>query len=223
MAAIFDALSEPVSRRVTGGLARVGQVLKSRAWKQAGPEGVTPTQAQALELLRERPAGTSLGGLAELLGVAAPTASSAVATLVAKGLVAKGPGPTRRSVTLTLTPLGEETTGRTAEWPDFLAQAVDVLDPAEQVVLLRSLVKLIRTLQVAGEVPPQRMCPTCRYFRPHAHPDAPEPHHCAYVDAPFGDRHLRLNCAEQQDADPRQQEEAWERFTTGGAPGTPSS
>jgi len=98
-----------------------------------------------------------------------------------------------------------------------------VLDPAEQVVLLRSLVKLIRTLQVAGEVPPQRMCPTCRYFRPHAHADATDPHHCAYVDAPFGDRHLRLNCAEQQDADPQQQAQAWERFTSGGAPDGPSS
>jgi DNA-binding MarR family transcriptional regulator len=97
MPAIFDALGEPVARRVTGGLARVGQVLESRAWKQAGPAGVT--QAQALELLRERPEGTGLGGLAGLLGVSAPTASSAVATLVAKGPVTEEPGPTGRSVT----------------------------------------------------------------------------------------------------------------------------
>lgn len=212
MPAIFDAISEPVAQRVTAGLARIGQVLKSRAWKRAGPAGVTPTQAQALELLRERPDGTSLGGLAGLLGVSAPTASTAVTTLVSKGLVAKEPGPNKRSVTLTLTPLGNAMTDRTAEWPSFLAHAVDVLEPAEQTALLRTLVKLIRTLQVAGEIPPQRMCVTCRYFRPHAHADALNPHHCAYVEEPFGDRHLRLNCAEQQDATPEQQQAAWERF-----------
>jgi hypothetical protein len=33
----------------------------------------------------------------------------------------------------------------------------------------------------------------------------------------------RLNGAEQQDADPEQQQEAWERFTTGGAPDAPPS
>jgi hypothetical protein len=115
-------------------------------------------------------------------------------------------------------------TGRTAQWPGLLAQAVDVLDPAEQVVLLRSQVEPVRTLQVAGEAPPQRRCPTCRHFRPHAHPDTTDPHHCTYVDAPSGARHLRLNRAEQQDAAPEQQQAAWERFTTtGGAPDAPPS
>lgn len=29
----FDAVSEPVARRVTSGLSKIGTVLKSQAWK----------------------------------------------------------------------------------------------------------------------------------------------------------------------------------------------
>ncbi len=223
MTAIFDAISEPTAKRAAGGLAKIGLALKSRAWKGAGPAGVTPTQAEALALLREAPGGMRLGALAGLLGVSPPTASDAVNSLVSKGLAAKEPGPDKRSVALRLTPEGETVADRTAEWPGFLARAVDALEPAEQAALLRSLVKLIRTLQENGEIPPQRMCVTCRHFRPYAHADALNPHHCAYVDAPFGDRHLRLSCAEQEDASPEGRHAAWERFATPGAPGAPPS
>jgi DNA-binding MarR family transcriptional regulator len=214
MTAIFDAISEPIAKRVTGGLAKIGLVLKSRAWKGAGPAGVSPTQAQALALLREAPKGMRLNALAGLLGISAPTASDAVNTLVGKGLAVKEPGPDKRSIALKLTPEGESLAERTAEWPGFMARAVDALEPAEQASLLRSLVKLIRALQENGDIPPQRMCVTCRYFRPNAHDEPSAPHHCAYVDAPFGDRHLRLNCAEQEDASPEWKHAVWERFAT---------
>jgi hypothetical protein len=38
------------------------------------------------------------------------------------------------------------------------------------------------------------MCATCVFFRPDVHDDPERPHHCAFVDAPFGDRQLRLDC-----------------------------
>ncbi len=213
MTAIFDAISEPIAKRVTAGLAKIGLVLKSRAWKGAGAAGVTPTQAQAIALLHEAPKGMRLSALASLLGVSPPTASDAVNTLVSKGLARKEPGPDKRSIALRLTPEGEAMVDRTAEWPGFLARAVDSLEAGEQAAFLRSLVKLIRALQESGEIPAQRMCVTCRYFRPYAHEDALAPHHCAYVDAPFGDRHLRLNCPEQEDASPEWRQASWERFT----------
>jgi hypothetical protein len=36
----------------------------------------------------------------------------------------------------------------------------------------------------------------CRFVRPYLHANAREPHHCAYVDAPFGDGELRVDCAD---------------------------
>jgi DNA-binding MarR family transcriptional regulator len=212
LAAIFDAISEPIARRVTAGLAKIGGVLRSHAWKGAGAAGVTPTQGQALGLLREAPDGMRLAELAGMLGISAPTASEAVTSLVQKGLAVKAPGPDRRSIALLLTAAGEDLADRTRDWPDFLAQAVDTLEPREQADLLRCLVKVIRALQLHGDVPQQRMCVTCRYFHPFAHADGAAPHHCAYVDAPFGDRHLRLACAEHEEAPADAQASLWQRF-----------
>ena len=212
LTAIFDAISEPIARRVTAGLAKIGGVLHSHAWKGAGAAGVTPTQGQALGLLREAPDGMRLAELAGMLGISAPTASEAVTSLVQKGLAVKAPGPDRRSIALLLTAAGEDLADRTRDWPDFLAQAVDTLEPREQADLLRCLVKVIRALQLHGDVPQQRMCVTCRYFHPFAHADGAAPHHCAYVDAPFGDRHLRLACAEHEEAPADAQASLWQRF-----------
>lgn len=213
MSAIFDSISEPIARRVTAGLAKIGLVLRSRAWKGAGPAGLTPTQGHALALLRDAPEGLRLAALAKLLGISAPTASDAVTSLVTKGLVSKLPGPDRRSINLVLTPEGDSAAERTRDWPDFLADAVETLPAGEQAALLRGLVRVIRSLQVSGEIPAQRMCVTCRFFRPYEHDDNLNPHHCAYVDAAFGDRHLRLNCGEHASAEPAEQEAHWQRFT----------
>lgn len=212
MTAIFDAISEPIAKRVTAGLAKIGVVLRSNAWKGAGTEKVTPTQAHVLALLRESSAGMRLGEVAKLLGVSAPTASDAVSSLVGKGLVEKAAGENKRSISLVLTPAGREIAERTQDWPSFLATAVDTLEPGEQAVLLRSLVKVVRALQTQNEIPHQRMCVTCSYFRPNVHDDGANPHHCAFVDAPFGDRHLRFNCPEHDEAPAGEQEPSWKRF-----------
>lgn len=214
MKAIFDAISEPTAKRVTTGLAKIGLVLKSRAWKGAGAERLTPTQGQILALLQGDPAGLRLSAVADRLGVTAPTASDAVTTLVAKGLVARGASADHhRALALRLTPEGEAVAARIADWPDFLMRAVDALSLEEQTVFLGGLVKIIQALQEAGDIPLQRICVTCLHFRPNAHPDDPlDPHHCAFVDAPFGNRHLRLDCGEHSQADAETRAATWARF-----------
>jgi hypothetical protein len=69
------------------------------------------------------------------------------------------------------------------------------LDAGEREVFQRALVKMIRSLQIQGRIPVARMCLGCRFFRPYAHASSSAPHHCAFVDAPFGDAELRLDCA----------------------------
>lgn len=224
MTAVFDAISEPVSRRVTAGLARIGLVLRAGQWRGASAERLTPTQGQALAVLRGAPSGLRLSALSQALAVTAPTASDAVAALERKGLVRRDPAPDdQRALAIVPTAEGVAMADRVAVWPDFLLRAVDALTEAEQEVFLRGLVKMIRSLQLTGEIAPQRVCVTCRYFRPNVHADPRAPHHCAFVDAPFGDRHLRLDCPEhapaaaedgsaayarwagQDDADPRKE------------------
>jgi DNA-binding MarR family transcriptional regulator len=204
---------EPLDRRVTTGLAKIGIALKQQAWAEAGGRGLTPTQGQALALLRASPQGLRLGALASQLGVTAATASDSVAALHRKGLVAKeataGDG---RGVVVRLTPGGRREAAAAAAWPDFLLEAVGELSAAEQAAFLRGLVAMIRTLQERGRIPVARMCVSCTFFRPFRHADPVRPHHCAFVDAPFGDGELRLDCPDHRAAPADQAARTWEAF-----------
>ena len=51
------------------------------------------------------------------------------------------------------------------------------------------------------------------YFRPRVHDDDQRPHHCALVDAAFGDRTIREDCPEHQVADEHLAEQNWKKFT----------
>ena len=204
---------EPLAKRVTTGLAKVGLALKQQAWAEAGGRGLTPTQGQALALLRANPDGLRLGDLARQLGVTQPTASDSVAALQRKGLVAKAPlAGDGRAVVVRLTPAGAREADAAAAWPDFLLETVDELSAAEQAAFLRALVTMIRTLQDKGRIPVARMCVSCRFFRPFRHDDPAAPHHCAFVDAPFGDGELRLDCPDHLAAPADQAARAWRAF-----------
>ena len=204
---------EPLARRVTTGLAKVGLALKQQAWAEAGGRGLTPTQGQVLALLRASPGGLRLGALAAQLGVTTATTSDSVAALARKGLVDKLPlAADGRAVLVRLTPAGAREAAAAAAWPDFLLEAVDQLGPAEQAAFLRGLVTMIRTLPVRGRIPVARMCVSCRFFQPYRHDHPSAPHHCAFVDAPFGDGELRLDCPDHQTAPAELAARTWQAF-----------
>lgn len=202
--------AEGLPKRIASGLGRLALAVKAKAWRGASDEGITPTQGEVLARLAEQDAGLRLGDLAAQLGISAPTASDAVNALVAKSLVEKKPGADKRAVTLRVTRSGRNMAARAGDWTDFLANSVSALDAKEQAGFLVSLAKIIRTMQDNGDISPQRMCVTCTHFRPYAHKDLRKPHHCAFVDAAFGDPELRLNCADHAQADQDQQQQAWQ-------------
>lgn len=211
--AIFDALSEPVSTRAAAGIERLGAALQHHAWEASFGKGLTPTQDRVLKILeKEDRAALGTGVLAERLQVSAPTVSDALAALERKGLIARERGEIdKRAVSITLTEAGKELAGA-ADARSKIRAAVDAMPPALQVELLRGVSAAIRELQQAGDIPIQRMCVICRYFRPNIHADPRLPHYCAFVDAPFGDEHLRLDCQEQETASGIEQQENWARF-----------
>lgn len=178
------------------GLTKIGLALKSQSWQDAGIIGLSPTQGQVLSLLRTRDAsGMRLSAVAHELAVTPATASDAVTALVEKGLVQKQKAEDdRRAIAITLTPAGKEQADQVLGWSDFLKIAVDELSPDEQAVFLTGLIKIILKLQAQGQIPVARMCLTCQYFRPNVYESSSHPHHCAFVDAPFGDKHLQVDC-----------------------------
>lgn len=186
--------------QIATGLSRIGTVIRAERQRAADEQAVSPTQAQILGLLAARgPARLSV--LAAELAVTQPTVSDAVAALVRKGHVERQPDPDDgRATRLQVTAGGSALAASLAGWPEALLGAIDVLDENERAVFLRALMRMIGKLQDEGAIPVQKMCASCLYFRRNAHPGADRPHHCAFVDAPFGDAALRIDCADHAEA-----------------------
>lgn len=194
------------------GLSRIGMLLRSEGWRQAEATGLTPTQAQILAHLAAR-GPARIGMIATEIAVTQPTASDAVAALVRKGYVEKLPDPDdARAARLHPTDSGKRLASEVAVWPDALLGAVEMLDDGERAAFLKGLTKMIGALQTRGTIPVQRMCVSCAHFRPNVHSDAATPHHCAFVDAAFGDASLRLDCDDHVEADASARLESWARF-----------
>ncbi len=195
------------------GLSRVAAVLREQARRAPGGARLSPAQRQIVGLLAARPNGVPLKAVAETLQVRPASASEAVTALARRGLVAKSPDAAdRRSLALTLTTAGRAAATDAETWPDAVLGAFDTLDGGDVAALLRALTKIIRGLQENAAAPLARMCPDCRHFRPNAHADPERPHHCAFVDAAFGDAGLRLDCPDHDEISAGRRGPTWRRF-----------
>jgi DNA-binding MarR family transcriptional regulator len=210
----FDTSGQTTAEHILIGLSKIGIALKSQSWQDAGQQGLTPTQGQILALLLDK--SLRLSDIANYLSISAATASDAVTTLVDKGLVQKVKSPNDgRAIDITLTATGVEAAKTTSGWADFLLSTVDELSEEERTVFLRALIKMIRNLQENGKISVANMCVTCTFFQPYRYDDAEYPHHCGLVNAPFGDRHLRINCPEQIPADAKTEKHNWQFYLEG--------
>src|SRR5579885_1287445 len=194
--------------RIAQGLAKLGLALKTQQWRDSFESGISPTQAQVLSLIRFR-GSMRLSELADATALRAATMSDAVASLVAKGLVAKKRSRAdARSLSVQLTAQGRRVAERLSQWPDFLGAAIGALSAEEQRTLLRALVKMIRTLQDQKQIPVAHMCVNCRFFRPAVYENTEAPHHCDFVNAPFGDDALKIDCPDFE-AGPERKGNQW--------------
>ena len=193
---------ESLPDRLVTGLSKIGLAMKSRAWRRKGRQGIGPLQIQVLTFLRSRPNhSATVSTIARELSVKLPTASEVIRTLENKRLVRRRRREIdNRVVTVHLTSLGAKAGHVENRWPEILASATENLSLQEQVALLGSLVKLIRALQLQGEIPVARMCVSCEHFHSHAYAESDQPHHCDFYNAAFGDQAFRLDCPEYVEA-----------------------
>jgi len=210
------SVSDPLVARLREGFERIAFVLRADLWTAAGGAGLNPTQAQVLGLLAGRPAGLRPKQIAAHLAVSAASMADTLGALVRKGLVRRDADSSdARAAIVRATPNGLCIGAEIAKATSQVAGALAALPSAAQQELLLTQVALIRQLQIAGAIPLQRMCVSCRHFRPHAHLHAARPHHCAFVDAAIGDRDIRLDCGEHEAADPIVQAATWATFVNG--------
>jgi DNA-binding MarR family transcriptional regulator len=207
---------DPLIQRLREGFERIALVLRADLWTASGAAGLNPTQAQALGLLAGRPDGLRAKEIAAHLGVSPPSIADTLAALERKGLIARHADPAdARASRVRPTAEGRRVGDAVAKAASQVGQALAALTPSAQAELLLAQVALIRQLQLAGAIPLQRMCVTCRHFRPHAHAGEDKPHHCAFVNAAIGSRDLRLDCGEHEEADPAARTAIWEAFANG--------
>jgi DNA-binding MarR family transcriptional regulator len=218
----MTAPSQQLTRRLRDGLERLGVVLRADQWAIAKTVGLNPTQTHVLAFMVGRgEQGARVGTIAAELGVTQPTATESVAALIRKGLLTKTPdAQDSRAVAVRITPPGRDVARGIGLIVTATERALDALSIAEQTELLQLVITTIRALQVAGAIAPQRMCVTCRYFRPNAHANPQAPHHCAYVDAPFGAAALRINCGEHEVLPEADLDTVWRRFASPRATGS---
>ena len=202
MTALVKIDQDPLPDRLVTGLSKIGLAMKSRAWRRKGRQGIGPLQIQVLTFLRSRPnQSATVSTIARELSVKLPTASEVIRTLEHKRLVRRRRREIdNRVVTVHLTLLGAKAGHVENRWPEILASATENLSMQEQVALLTALVKLIRALQLQGEIPVARMCISCEHFRQHVHAESDQPHHCTFYNVAFGDQAFRLDCPEYVEA-----------------------
>jgi DNA-binding MarR family transcriptional regulator len=218
MNAIFDQELSLVSR-IYEGLDRVSSVLRTEQWAMSHAAGVTPTQVSILALLAGRSAsGMKVKDIATLLGVSQPTATDSLQALERKKLVSKSPSKQdARTSIARISSSGRKLLRNFARADVPSRKAIHQLTVLEQVDYLLLLIKTIRNLQQMEAIPVQRMCVTCRYFQPNVHCGAPKPHHCAFVNAAFGNPDLRVECSDHETADPVVQAATWTTLNMGTA------
>lgn len=199
-------------RQIAFGLTTIGLSLRADTWRTGSGRNLSPTQARILAVLAARSESLRPSALAASLAVSLPTASDAVGTLEAKGLVRRAPDPQDgRATTVHLTDQGRLAATEFDSGPAFVQDAVRALSADERGTLLRALAKVMHTLEERGETPPARMCPTCVFFAPRvARQQRSAPHRCRLLDAPLAESDLRLDCPEHEPSDPAESE--WRRW-----------
>ncbi|PRH84792.1 transcriptional regulator [Labrys okinawensis] len=211
--------SDPIVVRLREGFERIALVLRTEMWVAATEAGLNPSQAQVLSLLATRPAGLRPKEIASHIGVSPASTADTLSALVRKGLLFRDPDPRdARAVIIRTSPEGLSLGTSISRASHRVAAALGKLSPEAQANLLLTQITLIRQLQLAGAIPVQRMCVSCRHFRPHAHPGKASSHHCAFVNAAIGGRDLRLDCGEHEEADPAVQAATWATFISGSPP-----
>lgn len=197
--------------QIVSGLLQIATFARSRQWQSGQALDLTPTQIGILRVLADR-GPTQISKVGRFLGVTQATVSDAISALEAKGLVERKPDPQDARARLAhLTREGRTIASARHEVPEELVDAFSKGDERDRAGLLRGLTIAIRHLQDTGAIQPQRLCVTCRHFRPNVHADPAKPHHCAFVDAAFGDAQLRLNCGEHEAAGAAEQSAAMRR------------
>lgn len=202
MHSIFDVTHQhqDVDSKIAAALERLSQAFRVLLWEKNKTCNLSPIQIQFLVyLLYHAAEQCTVGQLAKEFTLTPATVSDAITTLEEKKLVARERQEADRRVAwVSLTTEGKKTARRLSTWANVIQKNIAQFDAQEKVAVMKFLMRLIESLQQAGVITIARMCLTCKFFQPDAHPHAKAPHHCRLLDKPLANSELRLDCPEHE-------------------------
>lgn len=186
------------TRQITLALGRLNSYMRGAAWQAAWAGGLTPTQAEILTHLARQGAARNTD-LAGVLGVTAATLSASARALVEKGLVSRTPDSSDARVRrLSLTEKGAETVDKLPPGPPALESVLASMSDDSRGQFLRNLAGVLNELEASRAIPSQRMCLSCRHFRPDGADNGSGRHACDELGHVFDDAGLRVDCSEHE-------------------------
>lgn len=202
MPSLFDVNAQhlEVDSKIAAALERMSQAFRVLLWEKTKTHQLSPIQVQFLVYLLYHPASQStISHLAKEYTLTPATVSDAITTLEEKKLVARERSTEDRRVAfVALTSTGKKMARKLASWAEVIREAIADFPAADKTIVMKFLMRLLAALQQAGVITIARMCLTCKFFQPEAHPHARAPHHCGLLNKPLADVELRLDCPEHQ-------------------------
>ncbi len=202
MHSIFNVMHQHqnLDSKIAAALERLSQAFRVLLWEKNKTHNLSPIQIQFLVYLLYHAADQcTVTQLAREFTLTPATVSDAITTLEEKKLVARERWETDRRVAwVSLTTEGKKTARQLSTWANVVRENIAEFDAAEKVVVMKFLTHLIESLQQAGVITIAKMCITCKFFQPNAHPEATALHHCKLLDKALSNPELRLDCAEHE-------------------------
>lgn len=189
-------------RQATRGLEQLAHLVRAQSWRQDGTPSLPPTQSAVLSMLEGTADGLRARQIAARLGVSPASLSESLKAMEGKRWIRRTPDPVdARAARVRLTAAGSRMAAQLQRSDRGMGPLVEALGEADIGALLRVTQLLVDEAQEQGLATGLRTCLGCEFFRPFASGRRDAPHVCAFVDKPFGDAELRVDCAEQRPAD----------------------
>lgn len=189
-------------RQATRGLEQLAHLVRAQSWRQDGTPSLPPTQSAVLSMLEGTADGMRARQIAARLGVSPASLSESLKAMEGKRWIRRTPDPVdARAARVRLTAAGSRMAAQLQRSDRGMGPLVEALGEADLGALLRVAQLLVNEAQEQGLATGLRTCLGCEFFRPFASGRRDAPHVCAFVDKPFGDAELRVDCAEQRPAD----------------------
>ena len=191
----FDPQHQRVDSKIIASLERIAQAFRVLLWTESKTHALSPIQVQVLIFLLHHDAEKrNVSYLASEFNMTKATISDAVKALDKKGLISKEytERDTRRYC-IGLSDKGKTVAGETAAFTRELRTPIGKLGAGDKENLLLSLIGIIRHLNQAGIITPQRMCFTCAHYR--TGPDG-QAHFCQLMNETLTPVELRVDCPE---------------------------